>query len=173
MFLGPTNGWGWCATWAVFMLPNIEQGPLYNAYNFSIPGDQPANSSIGYSAISVLLCPSDNQKLRPNNPWAPTSYHGNYGGPDVVRMWSGTIVPFYNASSTNNIGAAPGSGWWGADSNLGFFGFESVTDGTSNTALFSEKLLGMANGSPCPTPEAGRMPSGGSSSRTSPTPTTA
>ena len=43
-----------------------------------------------------------------------------------------------------------GQGWWGADSNLGFFGLESVTDGTSNTAVFSEKLIGTANGSPLP-----------------------
>ena len=43
-----------------------------------------------------------------------------------------------------------GQGWWGADSNLGFFGLESFTDGTSNTAVFSEKLIGNANGSPLP-----------------------
>ena len=30
MFLGPTNdlGWGWNASWAVFMLPNLEQQPV-------------------------------------------------------------------------------------------------------------------------------------------------
>jgi len=151
MFLGPTNGWGWCATWTVFLLPNIEQGPLYNAYNFAQTADDATNTSIAYSGLSVLLCPSDNQKQRPNNPWAPTSYHGNYGGPDVVRMWSGTIVPFFNTSSPNNNPILPvGTAWWGADSNLGFFGFESVTDGTSNTALFSEKLLGVSAGSPLP-----------------------
>jgi prepilin-type N-terminal cleavage/methylation domain-containing protein/prepilin-type processing-associated H-X9-DG protein len=154
MFLGSTGGtWGWNASWVVFMLPNIEQGPLYNAYNFALGPDQPQNSSVSNSAIGVLLCPSENQKVRNNNPWAPTSYFGNYGASPVVRMWGGMIVPPFTCSTTNATpvnGWGPGTCWWGADSNLGFFGFESVTDGTSNTAMFSEKLLGAAVGSPVP-----------------------
>ena len=154
MFLGSTGEtWGWNANWTVFLLPNIEQGPLYNAYNFAYGPDQGQNTTVSNSLIGVLLCPSDNQKQRNNNPSAPCSYFGNYGGPPVNRMWSGTIVPFFTCSTTNATpvnGWGPGTCWWGADSNLGFFGFESVTDGTSNTALFSEKLLGITTGSPLP-----------------------
>jgi prepilin-type N-terminal cleavage/methylation domain-containing protein/prepilin-type processing-associated H-X9-DG protein len=149
MFLGSTPAWGWNASWAVFMLPNIEQGPMYNAWNFAQNADPAAgglaNTSVVYSAISVLLCPSDNQKARPNNPVAPTNYCSNHGGPGVVRDWAGPIVEFFTCSTTNTTpvnGWGPGTCWWGADSNLGFFGLESVTDGSSNTALFSEKLLG-------------------------------
>jgi prepilin-type N-terminal cleavage/methylation domain-containing protein/prepilin-type processing-associated H-X9-DG protein len=153
MFLGAgQNGWGWNASWAVFLLPNIEQGPMYNAYNFMLNTDNVANSSIANSALTTLLCPSDNQKARPNNPWAPTNYCSNHGGPGVVRNWSGTIVEFFTCSTTN-MGTAVnpvGTCWWGSDSNLGFFGLESVTDGSSNTALFSEKLLGAAAASPAP-----------------------
>lgn len=148
MFLGSTGEtWGWNASWAVFMLPNIEQGPLYNAYNFAYGPDQAQNTTISYSSLAVLLCPSDNQKARPNNPWAPTNYCSNHGGPGVIRDWAGTIVEFFTCSTTNATpvnGWGPGTCWWGADSNLGFFGLEGVTDGTSNTALFSEKLLGAA-----------------------------
>ncbi len=158
MFLGPTNGWGWTANWTVFLLPNIEQGPLYNSMNFAIGPDQSVNTTVGFSAISVLLCPSDNQKARPNNPWAPTNYLGNYGGPATIRQWSGTIVPFFTTASPQNSmvnGWSPGTAWWGADSNLGFFGLESVTDGTSNTALFGEKLLGNSTGNPLPYANSG------------------
>ncbi len=155
MFLGPTggSGWGWNASWAVFLLPNLEQIPLYNAYNFSVePADafQPINGTVTYSALSVFTCPSDDLKQRPNNPWAPTNYVANHGGPGTIRMWSGTIVEFYTVDTLANQGGAIGQGWWGADSNLGFFGFEALTDGTSNTGLFSEKLKSIPAGSPMP-----------------------
>ncbi len=150
MFLGPTLnlGWGWNASWAVFMLPNLEQSPLYNAYNFSVNADSVINTTVGYSAIPTFSCPSDNQKVRPDQPWAPTNYVANHGGPGTIRMWSGTIVEFLTCSvpGDNVNGWAPGTYWWGADNNLGFFGFESVTDGTANTGLFSEKLLGWSAG---------------------------
>jgi prepilin-type N-terminal cleavage/methylation domain-containing protein/prepilin-type processing-associated H-X9-DG protein len=156
MFLGPgaaDNGWGWNASWAVFMLPNLEQQPLYNAYNFSVRADANgavaqglANTSVTYTAVATFSCPSDNQKVRPLQPYAPTNYVGNHGGPGTIRMWSGTIVEFLTSGPPGSTILPPGTYWWGADSNLGFFGFEGVTDGTSNTALFSEKLLGWPNG---------------------------
>ena len=154
MFLGSTGGtWGWNANWTVFLLPNLEQTPLYNAYNFAQGPDQAPNSTVSYNSVTTLSCPSDSQKTRPNSPWAPNNYFGNYGGPVIDRQWTGTIVPFYTCSTTNATpvnGWGPGTCWWGADSNLGFFGLESVTDGTSNTALFSEKLLGAPASGPPP-----------------------
>jgi prepilin-type N-terminal cleavage/methylation domain-containing protein/prepilin-type processing-associated H-X9-DG protein len=148
VFLASTNdvGWGWNASWVVCLLPNIEEQALYNSYNFSwTDPTQLLNTTVSYSGIAVLLCPSDPQKVRPAPPWAPTNYHGNYGGPVTIRQWSGTIVEFLTCSVIGDKlnGWPVGTYWWGADSNLGIFGFESVTDGSSNTALFSEKLIGI------------------------------
>ena len=82
------------------------------------------------------------------------NYTGNFGGPGVFRYWSGTIVTPFTCSTSNQIpinGWPVGTCWWGADSNLAYFGIEGITDGSSNTALFSEKLLGHSTSDPNPT----------------------
>jgi prepilin-type N-terminal cleavage/methylation domain-containing protein/prepilin-type processing-associated H-X9-DG protein len=147
MFLGPaynpTNqglpGWQWNASWTTALLPNLEQTPLFNSYNFHADGLSVLNTTMGYSAISSLICPSETIRVRPFAPWAPLSYRGNHGGPGIIQNWTGTIVEL----ATTNPGA-----WWGnGDPNMGVFGLESVTDGSSNTALFSEKLMGISGNS--------------------------
>ena len=149
MFLGPAfgvspgvgPGWGWNASWMVALLPNMEQAPMYNAWNFKTGADQPPNSTVAYNQMAGTLCPSESLTKRFNGNWAPLSYRGNHGGPGVILNWTGTIVEL----GTNN----PLS-WWGVagDTNMAFFGVEGVTDGTSNTALFSEKLMGVAPTTP-------------------------
>jgi len=141
MYLAPNCVGGWSPGWTLSLLPGLEQAALYNAYNTSINPDQPANYTVGFNQLSVLLCPSDSIKARPAAPWGSMSYHANQGGPGTMRIWSGTIVPGYTVCPW-----PPNTGWWGNDSNMGFFGFEGVSDGTSNTALFSEKLVGEQNG---------------------------
>jgi prepilin-type N-terminal cleavage/methylation domain-containing protein/prepilin-type processing-associated H-X9-DG protein len=166
MWMGATYGsggtgggsWGWNASWPVCLLPNIEQAPLYNAYNQGWAPDccgnnVGPNTTVDFNALAVLLCPSDNQKARPNYPWAPMNYAGNFGGPGVIRYWNGTFVTPFTCSTTNQIpinGWGVGTCWWGADSNLAYFGIEGITDGSSNTALFSERLLGSAAADPNP-----------------------
>jgi prepilin-type N-terminal cleavage/methylation domain-containing protein/prepilin-type processing-associated H-X9-DG protein len=134
----PSNGgvgWGWNASWTVVLLPNLEQQPMFNAYNFNRSADEPTNYTVGFSQVATLICPSDpNNGARVSDPWGSNSYHGNHGGPGTMRMWSGTVVQNF----TNTPQA-----WWGRDANMAFFGLQAVRDGTSNTALFSEKLLGL------------------------------
>ena len=142
-FLGPAwsptccarPGWTWTTSWAVCLLPNLEQQALFNANNFKQNGTDAANNTVGFNQIATYICPSDNIKQRPSAPWASNSYHGNHGGPGVISNWSGTIVQ----NRTSN----PASWGW-EDSQQAYFGFEGVSDGTSNTAPFSEKLLGLA-----------------------------
>jgi prepilin-type N-terminal cleavage/methylation domain-containing protein/prepilin-type processing-associated H-X9-DG protein len=155
MFLGagsnqtdPGNGWSYNAAWGVLLLSNLEQTPLYNAYNFQWTAQAAVNTTVTYNNMGTFMCPSENMKQRPAYPWAGTNYVGNKGGPGIIKMWSGTIVTFFTCaiSSANPVnGWGAGTCWWGADANLGVFGLEGVIDGTSSTGLFSEKLMGNSN----------------------------
>jgi prepilin-type N-terminal cleavage/methylation domain-containing protein/prepilin-type processing-associated H-X9-DG protein len=128
------EGWGWNASWTVSILPELEQQPLYSAYNFNLSADDPDNYTVGFTQVATFLCPSDSLGQKPADPWGANNYHANHGGPGIIRNWSGTVVQNF----TNYPQA-----WWGQDANFAYFGFAKVRDGSSNTALFSEKLLGM------------------------------
>jgi prepilin-type N-terminal cleavage/methylation domain-containing protein/prepilin-type processing-associated H-X9-DG protein len=137
--------WGWSYGWPLGLLPNLEQASMFNAFNFStgLFGNSPTpnfaslgNTTVAYAQLNVLLCPSDGSNKRPAAPYGTTNYVGNMGGPGVIAAMTGTIVP--NGSFISG---------WGDSQNFGAIGLESIRDGTSNTALFSERLIGI-NGGP-------------------------
>jgi len=137
--------WGWSYGWPLALLPGLEQTSMFNAWNFStgmFGNASPStyftwpNTTVGYLQLGVLLCPSDGTKRRPSAPYGTTNYVGNMSGPGVVEEMTGIIVP----------NGAFISGWADAG-NFGPVGVESIRDGTSNTAMFSERLVGI-NGSP-------------------------
>jgi prepilin-type N-terminal cleavage/methylation domain-containing protein/prepilin-type processing-associated H-X9-DG protein len=137
------NSSGWSYSWPLALLPNLEQTPLFNAFNFSIgipeigstTGFVLGNTTVEYTQLAALICPSDGTVIRPQSPWGATNYVGNMGGPGQFQAMTGLIVPVNFFS-------------WGGDSqNFGPIPLAAVTDGTSNTALFSERLMGL-NGSP-------------------------
>jgi len=137
--------WGWSYGWPLALLPNLEQSSMFNAFNFStgLFGNSPTpnfaslgNTTVAYVQLAVLMCPSDGTRRRPAEPYGTTNYVGNMGGPGVIEEMTGTIVP--NGAFING---------WGDAQNFGPVGIESIRDGTSNTALFSERLVGI-NGGP-------------------------
>jgi prepilin-type N-terminal cleavage/methylation domain-containing protein/prepilin-type processing-associated H-X9-DG protein len=135
------GGNGWTYGWTISILPNIEQAALYNAWNFSFSYIDPngstttINTTVGYSQVSAYLCPSESVKARPVAPWGCINYMGNWGGPGTYMTFSGLIID----APWGDTGNAP---------TTGAIGIESVTDGTSNTALFSERLIGLAGSPP-------------------------
>lgn len=148
----PASGqplWAWEPTWAAAILPMMEQQPLYNAINYQLPmldiGDftgspYPQNTTVALTFMPQYICPSDGTVHRAfyngfsgdlhldSGEFAQTSYAGNYGGPAMISSVNGLIIP------------AKGDIWLNLP-NQGSISFASVTDGTSNTALFSEHLL--------------------------------
>jgi prepilin-type N-terminal cleavage/methylation domain-containing protein/prepilin-type processing-associated H-X9-DG protein len=133
--------WAWNVSWADAILPNLEQAPLYNAINFSLPildlgiftPNSPwhQNTTVGLTLLPTLLCPSESLvksvDRTGNGDFAPTNYAGNFGGPAQFASCSGLIIP--------------SKGAFGVPATADVCRLSSVTDGTSNTALFSEHLL--------------------------------
>jgi prepilin-type N-terminal cleavage/methylation domain-containing protein/prepilin-type processing-associated H-X9-DG protein len=141
-----TSSWAWEPSWVAAILPNLEQTPVYNAINFNLPMLEigfvspvatggTANSTAGLISISSLLCPSESlsHPIAFNGDWGTSNYAGNYGGPGMISSCSGIIVP-----SKGDV--------FVSSSHLGPVSIAAVTDGTSNTAMFSEHLLGYGNG---------------------------
>ena len=131
--------WAWNVSWADAILPHLEQGPLYNAINFNVPiqdlgeftpgSPWPQNTTIGLTVIRSLLCPSENlnHAVSYTGANAQTNYAANYGGPAQFASCSGLIIP--------------AKGAFGVPATAGVCSLASATDGTTNTALFSEHLI--------------------------------
>ena len=66
----------------------MEQQPLFNALNFSagviatttLPLGY-ANTTVGYTQLTGLLCPSDGQEKHPGGDYGTMNYMGNTGDP--------------------------------------------------------------------------------------------
>lgn len=136
---GELQSWGWSYSWALAITPYMEQSVLFNAFNYDLGifgnagGNtyQQGNTTVGYTQVATYLCPSDDIDLRPLSPWGTTNYVGCQGSHGRQGLWNGIMVP----------------NRWYADPNLGPVKPEGVRDGLSNTALYSERLIGL-NGSP-------------------------
>jgi prepilin-type N-terminal cleavage/methylation domain-containing protein/prepilin-type processing-associated H-X9-DG protein len=130
---------GYPPSWILPLTANLELTTLFNAYNWqwgTWPAD-PQNATVVITRISTLICPSETQRQSPDgNYFGTTNYAANVGGPPSISAFTGPIVPLTSDASGFNYGFANPT--W-----LGPIGLEAVTDGTSNTAMISEKLIGM------------------------------
>jgi prepilin-type N-terminal cleavage/methylation domain-containing protein/prepilin-type processing-associated H-X9-DG protein len=155
----------WGPSWLLSILQFIEQGTLFNAWNLQIdvspsPGLRGeykiamGNATAAAQLILTYVCPSDpnwtNKANWPSEPYVTfgtANYMNNYGGPGPIRQWTGIMVasnePFYTKALMN----------W-ANGNNAWFGFASVLDGTSNTAMTSERLIGLSGNPPPRVPRA-------------------
>jgi prepilin-type N-terminal cleavage/methylation domain-containing protein len=126
----------WPLGWAVALLPYLEQQQLFNTAN-SIAGGagNPPNQTLSGTRVSILICPSESLGVGPwmANTWS--NYAANFGGPPDISQWSGPIVPMANS--------VQGTCSCYSNGNLGSIGLQSLTDGTSNTCMFSERLIGL------------------------------
>jgi prepilin-type N-terminal cleavage/methylation domain-containing protein/prepilin-type processing-associated H-X9-DG protein len=125
----------WPIGWTGALLGQIDQTAMYNSLNFIYGTWDSQNTTISEAAVSILVCPSED-KGAPNWPGTRLNYMANMGGPPDIATWNGIIVCFKNDSRGN-------SGMPYNSTNAGSFGTEGITDGTANSAMISERLVGL------------------------------
>ena len=135
----------WPLDWTASILGQMDQMPLYNQLNFSVSsgwagfgsaGWDPQNTSVLAVQISSLLCPSENMTRTTIGPGTRKNYVANIGGPSNFYAWSGVLVPLKDNPPFDYAGV-----YWNSNSGT-TFGFEGITDGSTNTTMFSETLIG-------------------------------
>ena len=130
------------STWSSFgaqalMLPYLEQNPIYLAANFSW-GPWVMNDTVNNAVISSFLCPSDPGAQ--GGAWNiahTNSYNASYGATTTqLNTWGN------NCNTSNFIGCVIPADSSGVFTYGIAYGFQSISDGTSNTVAFAEKLCG-------------------------------
>lgn len=128
-----TSWWDYTGVaWGALVLPYIEQPALYDRINFNVqqPGEDAANTSVRTADIPIFRCPTD-PGVRPVSDRGPTSY------------------VFCAAHNANNTGTVFGGGGTGTDNGNSVLyansktTFAKIIDGTSNTMILSECLVGV------------------------------
>lgn len=109
------------------MLPYFDQATVYSQIDFSLPINDPANAVAKAAQLPMLMCPSDpgGQLLRGIG--GITNYMANKGS-EVI--WLDATGP--------NVGMKPQNGVFFYQSRIRM---GDITDGSSNTAAFSERML--------------------------------
>lgn len=110
------------------LLPYIEQDNLYNQIDFNSNEFAPPNLPAIMQGIGIFRCPSDVAESPLPQAGGPTNYMANKGSGIV---WQDTSGPNANMPMPNGV--------FYYDSRIKF---ADIKDGLSNTAFFSERLLG-------------------------------
>src|SRR5262245_10325880 len=153
--------WG---TWLVYVLPYMEQQPMFNAWNSF--GDSRAenagvqngqfryggavNLTVTKSRINTYYCPTDpnNQNLVGGAGWPVTSqnYVVNFGNSIVDQsqyyLWNGVKLPFMGAPFTDVGSPDVDITGYNGTTLSGTVNFAGIPDGLSATMMTSEILVG-------------------------------
>ena len=123
----------------IFIMPYIESGAQFNAYNLVQVFATVANTTANYTQVSAYVCPSDldfTQSPAGDVPYVHVSYATNRGRNENIQVnWANTAAPDPTAPYYQNCNGDPGDGMFGWQVS---FRIAQVTDGLSNTFLFGE-----------------------------------
>jgi prepilin-type N-terminal cleavage/methylation domain-containing protein/prepilin-type processing-associated H-X9-DG protein len=117
-----TPGWGWGA----YLLPYVEQEPLYRQIDFSQPMQK--NAAVVGAMLKVFLCPSDQP---PPQPFAITDA--------TLESISSAAPCSYAASVGDDSTEADGPTGNGVFYRNSRVRFADITDGLSNTTIIGDR----------------------------------
>jgi prepilin-type N-terminal cleavage/methylation domain-containing protein/prepilin-type processing-associated H-X9-DG protein len=134
------------------MLPQLELGNLFNAINFTqtiapaspTVGQTPQNTTVIYSQIRTFLCPSDVNRL--TSPYGHCNYVASCGSIPNCFYGNTSSSPSHPSGYGATASSGDFNGLFGYVTNSGVINFAAITDGLSNTAAFSEDVLGVGAG---------------------------
>ncbi len=160
---GGQNGGATCTSgfysWLTYLLPQIEQGNLYNQINFSVEmadagschnvfdasiSSSHVNAAAASTIISTFLCPSDpgghsNAVVMGSSNPASDNYAGNAGWPSWSEGLAGERrAPNAPYNGVISLGTPAVNVPWHPRRGIRF---ADVTDGLSNTTAISERLI--------------------------------
>jgi len=120
--------------WTTVILSYLEQANKFNQFNFTLDvNTDPANRAAREQDVKTYLCPSDSSGASFTSPGgAPVgrlSYFGSVGGNSDCRVLDGRAGIYSGDFSNVALNQTP----------IGVK-FTGITDGTSNTAMFSEVM---------------------------------
>jgi prepilin-type N-terminal cleavage/methylation domain-containing protein/prepilin-type processing-associated H-X9-DG protein len=126
---GDNTGPGW--GWAAYILPQMEQAPLYGTIQFDRNIEDVANAAPRVKQVPSYVCPSDNAPPT----WMATKY-------DAGGNSQGQICEVAAANYVGNFGTTdPGEDGDGVLFRNSKITFADITDGTSTTMLAGERTF--------------------------------
>ena len=120
------SGWGWGS----FLLPQLDQAPLYNQINFNVGIEQATNGTVRVQRVPTFLCPSDSAPER----WQTAKRDLSSGA------FLGNICEVASANYVGMFGTfEPGVGGDGVFFRNSPIGLRDLTDGSSSTLMVGER----------------------------------
>jgi prepilin-type N-terminal cleavage/methylation domain-containing protein/prepilin-type processing-associated H-X9-DG protein len=140
-------------TWSFAIMSFIEMTALANSINFSLSFYYPQNTTAIKTGVSAFDCPSDPNSSTIEEPTtayprAKADYMVNWGNMHFYQdqlpgtmpnPWTWTNSPFGAPLNVMTFLGAP----FQANKSIGL---QAITDGTSNTLMLSEVVVGTNNG---------------------------